>query len=136
METSARIVNILGENIEVYTDQRLPYRNVYRNNDTRSLDELFWLDGRPVVKGSQKDINLDNSTSLELFEKAEAYFLLNLGRLPYGVRFPFTGPRMQSSCKARFQVNTTEGDQDENKKDASCSSRGNINRGIFKAAGD
>ena len=76
METSARIVNILGENIEVYTDQRLPYRNVYRNNDTRSLDELFGLDGRPVVKGSQKDINLDNSTSLLLLGMAEAYFLL------------------------------------------------------------
>src|SRR3989338_9166677 len=76
MEIDARVVNVLGENIEIYADQRLPYRNVYRNNDTRSLDELFGLDGKPIVKGSQKDIDLNNSTLLEDLENAEAYFLL------------------------------------------------------------
>lgn len=71
-----RVVNVLEEDIEVYTDQRLPYRKVYRNNDTRSLDELFGLDRRPIIKGSPKDIDLDNLTSSMLLGKAEVYFLL------------------------------------------------------------
>lgn len=65
-----RVVNVDGDEVTIYLAEG-PYRTVFRNKDTRALDEAFGLDGTPVEEGSELDEILRFSTGTNALGKIE-----------------------------------------------------------------
>lgn len=65
-----RMIQVGDDEVVRYLAQG-PYRTVFRNNDTRALDEAFGLDGTPIEEGSELDDILRFSTETNALGQIE-----------------------------------------------------------------